>query len=383
MISVIKKNECCGCGSCKQICPVNAIEMKEDAEGFLYPEVSKDICIQCNKCEISCPIISKKLVENKVRIAFAARTKSNDVLRKSTSGGVSFELAKNIIKAGGAVVGACYGRGNVVEHRVITSLQELEQIQGSKYVQSSLLNTFKQVEVLLQNGKPVLYTGTTCQIEGLLAFLGKAYDNLFTQDLICHGVPSPGLWKKYLKENHWENAEAIVFRDKAKGWEIKSEFAVINGKKEIRMPFNKNPYYHFFGQNYSLRPICYECPFKNDNRKSDFTVADLWGIAELLPAEMNDDRGWSLLLVHTQKGLEMVKSISEQLNFKEIDYDKAVSKNMMMLLSVKPSEGRNRFFTDIKVHSFKRLYKKYKPKLPPILAIKTALYPIKEKLFGK
>lgn len=383
MISIIDKTKCCGCSACEQICHVNAIKMKEDDEGFLYPEVCQESCIQCNKCELSCPVLSRNPIENQVRIAFAASSKSNDVLRKSTSGGVSFELAKSIIETGGVVVGACYGKENVVEHRIITSLLELEQIQGTKYVQSSVANTFKKVETFLKNGNQVLYTGTTCQIEGLLAFLGKRYDNLFTQDLICYGVPSPGLWRKYLKENHWETAESIVFRDKEKGWEKKSEFVVINGSRESRMPFNKNPFYYFFGAKYSLRPICFSCPFKNDNRKSDFTAADLWGISELLPAEMNDDLGWSLLLVHTARGLDMLKSISEQVNLKEIDYDKAVAENMMMLRSVDPLEGRSRFFSDIKSSSFNLLYKKYRPKVPPILAIKKALYPIKEKLLGK
>lgn len=383
MVTVVEKSKCCGCGACEQICPVNAIEMREDSEGFLYPDVINEICVGCNKCDTVCPVQKNNTLTNEVRKAFAVRTKDIAVLNKSTSGGISYELAKSVIEKGGVVVGACFGINNVVEHRIITSLDELRKLQGSKYVQSRISDAFKETEKHLNQGKTVLFTGTSCQVEGLLAFLGKEYDNLITHDMICHGVPSPGLWSRYLKENHWETAESIVFRDKKRGWETKSEFVVSANKKVKRMSTYNNPYVFFFGQNYSLRPICFCCPFKNDNRKSDYTVADLWGISELLPAEMNDDRGWSLLLVHTAKGLEMLDAMAERINIKEIDYDSAVAQNMMMLRSVAPMEGRKQFFIDIKSNTINRLYKKYRPKDPPVLAIKKALYPIKAKLLGK
>lgn len=378
MLNVSEKEKCCGCGACYQVCPVNAVEMVWDEEGFKYPAINKEVCVDCGMCENVCPVFcAGSGYLDSLHLAVATRSNNPDVLEKSTSGGISYELAKYIIEKDGVVFGACYDKDFVVCHKKIQSLEELKDMQGSKYVQSDVRRTYLETKQLLEKEVLVYYTGTPCQIEGLITFLGKDYDNLITQDLICHGTPSPQMWDKYLKETGYCRANNIVFRDKKKGWETKSEFVVKYPDKEIRYPFYKDAFCFFFGQNYSLRPICYECPFKSGNKKADLTCADLWGISEILPEELRDDKGMSLLLVHSEKGRRLLENIKHRVFIKEISYEQAVAHNMMALKSVIRPERREEFFGDLKLKRIKPLYKKYRPKESVILQIKKKLYWVK------
>lgn len=384
MIEIKDKSKCCGCGSCVSTCPKDAIKMEYDNEGFLYPVVNKSNCINCSLCDKACPVITKNEYGEQLKLAYAVKTTDEKARRKSTSGGIAYSLASYVIENGGVVFGVGYEDDMKVSHIMVDNINDLIKLQGSKYVQSDTKDTYKQAKEVLNTGRLVLYTGSACQIEGLYSYLKKDYDNLITQDFICHGVPSPGLWNKYLKETGFNKATDIVFRDKSKGWESKSEFLVKKGEKELfREPFYTNSYYFFFAQNYSLRHICYECPFKTGYRKSDFTVADLWGISDILPKGSYDDKGTSLLVVNSTKGREFFERVAERIWAKEISYDKAIKHNMMALLSVKKPQSREQFFEDIDKHSFKKAYRMYKPKEPLILTIKKKLYPIKQKLMGR
>ena len=384
MINIVDKTKCCGCGSCAQKCNTDAIRMIADEEGFLYPHIDINLCVGCDICDKVCPVqLADTSNIEMLNLAYAVRTKDEKVLQQSTSGGISYELARFVLNNNGIVVGACYNNDFSVVHKMIYSEDELHSIQGSKYVQSDIGTTYNETKELLDKGKTVLFTGTPCQIEGLLAYLGKQYENLITLDIICHGVPSPGLWGKYILENHFDTAEDIVFRDKTKGWETKPEFVVKWKDHEKRSSFYQTPYTFFFLENYSLRPICFCCPFKTGYKKSDLTCADLWGIDTLLANEEHDDKGWSLLLVHSPKGKNLLDNILKRVESRAISYDEAVANNLMMIRSVKDQEGRSDFFKEIQHTSFKKLYKKYKPKDPPVLAVKKKLYPLKMMIMGK
>ena len=387
MLSLNRKENCCGCTACKSICPAQAISMDYDEEGFLYPKINADLCVDCNKCNNVCPIIhASENAEELLKSAYAARSTDEEVLASSTSGGLSYEIARHVIRQGGVVFGAVYGKGNVVEHKMIESIDELKAIQGSKYVQSDINQTFSQVKKLLSDDRMVLFTGTPCQIEGLLSFIGDN-GNLITQDIICHGVPSPLLWEKYLKETGYSTAESITFRgkDNGIGWENRPIFVTKTRNRVTKEPFENNAFSYFFSQNYSLRSICYECPFKTGNKKADITCADLWGISEILHDYNQDDKGMSLVITNTPKGKELFDKLCESKTIiaRPVSYDAAISHNMMMLRSVKKPERREEFFKDMSIMTFKKAYKKFRPKEPLILKIKKKLYPIKQAILGK
>lgn len=384
MINITDKSKCSGCGSCVNACPKNAIIMQYDSEGFSYPQVDRNNCIDCSLCDKVCPVITKSDYDEQLKLAYAVKTTDEQARRKSTSGGIAYSLASFVLDNGGVVFGVGYEDEMKVSHMMVNNKDDLVKLQGSKYVQSDTKDTYKQAKELLDSGVLVLYTGSACQIEGLHSYLRKDYDNLITQDFICHGVPSVGLWDKYLKETGFCKTTDIVFRDKSKGWETKSEFVVKKGEKVIfKEPSYLNQYYYFFAQNYSLRHICYECPFKNGYRRSDITVADLWGIAKLLPEGSYDDKGTSLTIINSKKGKQIFEKIQDRVWVKEISYDKAIENNMMALKSVKKPSTREAFFEDINKYTFKKTYKMYKPKEPLILSIKKKLYPIKQKLLGR
>ncbi len=384
MINITDKEKCCGCAACKCICPKDAINMIYDEEGFLYPQVNMDDCINCDLCEKACPVITKSNYEEQIKLAYAVKSLDENVRSRSTSGGLAYELSKHIIENGGVVFGVCYDSDMNVIHKAVETIEDLEKLQGSKYVQSNTNDTFRHVKDLLVQGRLVYYTGTPCQIEGLLAYLQKDYDNLITQDFICHGVPAPKLWEKYLKETGYDKADNIVFRDKKDGWESNAQFVVKKDGKEIkREPYYINQFSYFFLQNHSLRPVCFACPFKTGHKKSDITVADLWGISEILEQGTFDDKGTSLALVNSKKGLDLFNEIKNNLWTLEVPYNKAIQQNMTFLRSANKCDERQQFYSEIYSTTFKKAYKKYRKKDPLVLAVKKKLYRVKTKLLGK
>ena len=279
MITIKEKAKCSGCYSCINICPKKCIEMREDEEGFEYPVVNKNVCINCNLCEKHCPI------ENKERnieepIAYAAINKNEEIRRESSSGGMFTLLAEAILDKGGVVYGAAFNDEYIVEHIKVTQKEDLKLLRGSKYVQSKIGTIYEDVRDSLQNGKWVYFTGTPCQVDGLLTYLGKEDSHLICQDIVCHGVPSPKIWKWYLKQIKLNNAR-ISFRDKSTGWESYS--FTINQKKKFTQYASDNLYMRAFVKNLSLRPSCYECQSKGIKRKSDITLGDFWGINKVCP----------------------------------------------------------------------------------------------------
>mgnify|MGYP001184792743 CR=1 FL=1 len=312
MIKIIDKAKCCGCSACLQRCPKSCIELKEDNEGFLYPHVNESKCIKCGLCIKVCPILNTQNTKKPQKVYAAINPNKNEGL-KSSSGGIFIALAKYIINRKGVVFGTVWNKNWEAEITSATNLQELPPMMGSKYVQSHVGVSYQQVECLLKENRLVLYTGTPCQIAGLKHFLKKDYDNLLTLDFICHGVPSPGIWRKYKKESieNLKNAlsiEEIYFRDKMSGW--KKYSFVVKGKSIPKIDQTaillsdkhyKNPYMLGFLFNIYLRPSCYSCCCKQGRSGSDITVADFWGIDKVIPQFANSD-GVSAVLINTDKG---------------------------------------------------------------------------------
>ena len=314
---------CCGCSGCEQICPKNCISMKPDSEGFLYPEVDESICIECGICIKHCPILTDVSRCNIPKV-YAAKYKDRGSTFKSTSGGLFIPIAKSVLSMGGVVFGCAYDENLVAKHIKVETEDELYRLQSSKYVQSDTRGIYKQVKTELQNGKEVLFSGTGCQAAGLRSFLGKDYGNLLITDIVCHGVPSPKLFKNYIDYMGKKLGGTLTsynFRSKEKrGWYL--YYKAENGQKSKSDYGFFDPYYSAFLYCKTYRESCYECKFANKNRVSDITLADYWGIQKFHP-EFFDENGVSLVLVNTEKGKKYLEKIKDKLEIIESDYNKA------------------------------------------------------------
>lgn len=345
MIKIKDKKDCCGCYACYSICPKQCITMKADEEGFWYPVVNQDKCINCNLCEKICPVINPIDRNTSLKLSYAMKNKDEESRLRSSSGGMFYLLAENIIRQNGMVYGAGFDGDFSVKHIKINKEEEIRLLQGSKYLQSSIGNTYVQVKKDLEGDKKVLFTGTPCQIEGLKNFLRKDYINLFTMDFICHGVPSPMIWKEYLNEirdNKQGEIKKVYFRDKKLGWKLFS-LKIIFDKDTYINDLNQDLYMKGFLQDLYLRPSCYNCKFKKINRLSDITVADFWGIEKVLP-KMDDDKGTSLIIIHTDKGKQLFDILFDKMIVNEVNMNEALKYNPSMIKSVKYNEKRKEFF---------------------------------------
>lgn len=299
---------------------------------------------------------------NNVISVYAAYAKDKTLRMNSSSGAMFSLLAENIIRNGGVVYGVamssdCYG----AEYVRVTSVSKLESIRGSKYLQAKLGSTYKNVERDLKNGLTVLFTGTGCYVNGLTSFLNKRYDNLFCVDIICHGTPSPKLWKKYVEYREAQNKSKMIyasFRNKERhnwdGFEMKE---IDKAHKTIYISRHIDPFFSFFVSNICLRPSCYECVAKK-YKTSDITIADFWGIDNVAP-EMNDNLGVSLVIVRTQKGQHLFNLINDKLIKKSVTYEEGVRENKSEYQSYPKPQGRDEFFIDMNNMSFEKLAKKY------------------------
>lgn len=340
MIHVSDKSQCCGCAACAQRCPKHCITMQQDEEGFPYPQVDADTCVDCKLCEKSCPMLAPKQ-GHEPSLVIAARNPSEAVRRESSSGGVFSMLAESIIKEEGVVFGARWNKDWNIEHSYTETIEGLEPFRSSKYVQSDMSDCFLKAEAFLKQGRKVLFSGTPCQIAGLKAFLRKDYENLLTVECVCHGVPSPGLWKKYLAEvSTGKEISSINHRDKRTGWRNYSVMFKFASGKETVQHHDENAWTRAFIHNISLRPSCHSCHFKCRNSFADITLGDLWGTEELFH-EQNDDNGITLVISHSAKGNDAISSISSA---KELSLSEVARFNKALLTSPKANVKRGKFF---------------------------------------
>lgn len=314
MISINEKKKCCGCNACVQKCPKQCIVMREDVEGFLYPVVDQSECVGCGLCEKACPILNAKAEHQEVT-AYAAFANDDNIRMKSSSGGLFTLFARQILSDNGIVFGAAFDQNFMVHHIAIETEEELIKLQGSKYLQSRIENTYQEAERYLKFGRKVLYTGMACQIAGLKKFLGKEYELLYTVDVLCHGVPSPKVWRRYLdyqEKCHGGAVTRTFFRQKDFGWKtyaLKLQFNNLSAYEQI---FSRDLFMQMFLSNICLRPSCHACKFKGLDRPSDITIGDSWGIENYMP-EMDDDKGTSVVLVHSLNGQKLFANCKTRL----------------------------------------------------------------------
>lgn len=372
MIEITQKEYCCGCSACVHICPKHSISFQEDKEGFLYPKVDLETCVDCGLCEKVCPIINQDS-EHEPRKVYAAKNEDEGIRLKSSSGGVFTLLAEKIIEDGGVVFGARFNENWEVIHDYTYTIEGLEPFRGSKYVQSAIGESYKQAETFLKTGRKVMFTGTPCQIAGLRKFLRKDYKNLLAVDFVCHGVPSPLVWRMYLKEEIARQGEAgknsvlaspkdapvltgVNFRDKSVGWKkysfvlsFSKASAVGEQNTVLSSVFTENDYMRAFLSNLSLRPSCFNCSSKAGKSGADITIGDFWGIETVLP-ELDDDRGLSLLMLNTELGSKHFTSINCQLV--EVNISDATMSNSAYRLAVPRPVNRDYFFSALVKRGF-------------------------------
>ena len=377
-MKIIDKAECCGCHACYNVCQVNAISMEEDAKGFKYPVVNKSKCINCGMCKKVCPIVNSVKVNN-LPYAYAAYNKDEKTRLASSSGGIFTLIAEYILEHNGIVIGSSFDSNFMVEHICIDNKDDLYKLRTSKYVQSSIGDTYRKAKQYLKQGKLVLFTGTPCQIEGLKSYLINDYDNLYTQDIICHGVPSPKVWDKYLeyrKKKYGSRPVNVNFRNKESGWDSYSMMLQYKNKT-YREKHGKDIYMQAFLSDTSLRDSCYKCSFKKINRISDITLADFWGIKNVIP-NMNDNKGTSLIIINSKKGKKLYQAIQEKIISKKVDFYKSISYNQSMTKSASIPKTRENFWENIDNLEFDKLVSKYTPKDK---IVKRALRKIKHLVF--
>ena len=341
------KEECCGCGACAAVCSNGAIDMRKDEEGFLYPVVADDKCVECGACVSICRAGAGKIKASDNVSAFAAYCIDESIRKSSSSGGIFSILAEEVLRHGGVVYGAAFDERFSVKHIAVDNVSELPRLRGSKYVQSDIGDCFADVKRNVLAGRQVLFSGTPCETAGMLNYLGGRHENLLTVDLVCHGVPSPAVWDAYVREicgaKDYADIKRISFRDKTISWREYSVLFVFKDNTEHRRAMKDDHYMQGFLRDLYLRPSCHACRFKGDNRTSDITLADFWGIEKVMP-EMYDGRGTSLILTNTKKGLKFLARIKDKMRIADADVSEALSHNEAALASVEANLNREEFF---------------------------------------
>lgn len=354
------KKACTGCTACASICPKHCIEMFPDQNGFHYPSIDNTACINCGACERVCPVLNGVTKNECASNAYAAYTNDELLRMDSSSGGLFSELAKTVIDRGGVVYGAVYDEHFKIFHRAVESMEELAALRGAKYAESHLGKTFPEIKTRLEKGQIVLFSGTPCQVGGLQAFLKKDYDNLLCVDFVCHGVPSPVAWKKYVEyraqnDNNGVLPEAINLRDKSSGWskyQYSNTFKYADGKTHSDMS-TQSLYMHLFTNDYISRRSCENCRFKGYSRPSDITLGDFWGIWDIAP-NMDDNRGTSLVLIHSEKGQKAWNEISRQITAKTLSLENASQKNKSLISSSALKKEREKVLETIRTEGIEK-----------------------------
>ncbi len=332
-IDSIDESKCCGCLACESICPQSAILMTENEKGFIMPSINDENCVNCGLCLKVCDFKKPKQTKSNIERAFSLVVNDKDVLKNSTSGGAFTALSDVVLGRSGCVVGSVMDDDFTIRHVIAEDKTGRDKMRGSKYVQSNTQGIWKQVKSLLSLGRVVLFTGTPCQCAALCSFLGKDYDNLIVVDFLCHGVPNNKMFKEhidYLNKYYKSSSVGFSFRNKTYGWDsYNNNNNLSNGKTKTK--WINQIYYNFFVNNLSLRSSCHQCPYRSFHRPSDITIADFWGIEKLTGEK--DREGVSLVLTHSEKGLDLVKKATENCQVREYP-----AESVMFRISTAPSK---------------------------------------------
>ncbi len=354
--------ECCGCSACEQVCGHGALEMKQNADGFIFPVKDLDKCTNCGLCERVCPYEHLDMKQKDSPAVYASYAKNVAERMKSTSGALFYVIAKYVLEQGGIIYGATLDENMQVHHISAESTEQLQLLRGSKYVQSKLNDTYREIRKHLRAGRMVYFTGVGCQVAGLKSFLMKDYPTLLTSDIVCHGTPSQKLFDEhiaYLEKQHNGKVVDYKFRDNASwgGCETVTVITDSKTRKTYRLPsYDLSPYLYSFMHAMTFRLSCYGCPFASVPRQGDITLADFWGARELFK-ELDASHGVSLILVNSPKGKELLGRILPELDLVESDVEAAAAKNGNLVTHSVMPEIRNNIFDDIRQYGYTRVAK--------------------------
>ncbi len=361
--------DCTGCSACASACPVDAISMAPDHEGFLRPQVGPG-CILCRRCESVCPPLRPRPEEGPIpSTAYALWNRDEGERLASSSGGFFSLLARHTLEQGGAVFGAVLGEDNVVRHGCARSVDELAPMRGSKYVQSDLDGSFRRAKALLDAGTPVLFSGVPCQIDGLLRYLGRDYEHLLTCDLVCHGVPSPAVFRACLdrlEAARGAKVQDVRFKDKSHGWSHPYFTVTFDRGGAYSEDFNRTAYGRGFGMQLFLRPACARCRYTSVRRPADFTLADYWGLDPKLELPTERDKGVSMVLVNSAKGRAVFDVLAPRFGALERPLEEAVAGNPRLASPLKANPRRAAFFAAFAALPFDQVEQRFLalPSLP-------------------
>lgn len=336
------KETCTGCGLCVNVCPNGCIKMKRDQEGFYFPVIHQQQCLDCGLCKKACFDMASN-PKKEVRV-YAAYQKAVERRLKASSGGIFELLAEEVLNRKGVVFGVKM-EGLKAVHTHIEKKQELEPLLGSKYMQSDVGCSYQQVQVFLKQKRWVLFSGTPCQVDALIKYLGGKSPYLLTVDFICHGVSSPNVFEKYMREHKigHEKINQISFRDKTEGWNCFSMAMTTENGQVYRENMHKDSYLQSFLKNMNLRLSCFNCAFRTVDRVSDVTLGDFWE-CENIWSDWKDDKGYSLVFIQSEKGKMFFDIIQEAIVSKEADIEKVLTYNQSMLVSPWDQYSRDLFF---------------------------------------
>lgn len=346
-ISIIK-NKCYGCRSCEQICPKCCIDMRPSKEGFLYPIVDEKSCIHCGLCLKVCPAEQVEIHRNQPKQVYAFKNKNIKDIMRSASGGAADVAVRVILRQNGVAYGAAYDVNFAVKHIEVVDESGKERLQSSKYVQSDINNCYSKAKAMLNSGRRVLFTGTPCQIAGLYTFLGDNSDKLYTLDLICHGVPSPSFFEKYLDyQKRKMNGDIIYynFRSKNKrGWG--TQYLIKTDTKTKTKNLSLDHYGKHFLAGDCYRECCYQCPYSCIDRVGDVTVGDFWGIMKSYP-DFYSEKGVSSVFVNTEKGRQLFEYMKKYAEIEKVTLEQGMVKQENLINATKRPDGRDRFYERI------------------------------------
>ena len=358
------KEDCTGCEACFNICPTTALSMKSDDEGFRYPIIDEEKCIHCALCSKVCGTKTLHL-QSGLNLAFGGYSFDDEDLLYSTSGAAFFAILKSWWKPGSLIFGTCSTNVFEASHECATTPNDAKAFRGSKYTQSTIGHTYRKVKCALSQGKPVLFSGTPCAVAGLQSFLGEIdTSNLLTVEVICEGVPTPLFIEKMISNLSRtkfgkEQITSMSYRDKKRDrWDFEvMSFSSTSKSYSIDRWFN--PFWSIWLNHLMSRPSCYVCPFATAERGADITLGDLWGVHLYCPNLYNDNKGTSLLICNTSKGLETLGKASSYMYLKELPYQEAIKYQAPLRRPVSNNPRREEFFEDLRTMPFDPLCKKW------------------------
>lgn len=352
-----KKERCCGCGACMNVCPKSAIHMEKDEYGFVYPEINKEQCVECGACKKVCAF-QNKTTQNMPQRVLAISGKNDSLVKKSASGGLFATMALAVLEQGGCVYGTVMRHENHelhIHHVCCETKEELVRLQGSKYVQSSLGSIFKDIQEKLKQDRFVLFSGTPCQVDALKSYLRKDYEKLLTVDIICHGVPNEQFFNDYIHYTEKKIGGEILdfkFRDKSSGWGLNAKAVCVdcNRKKfEYSASYLDSSYYNLFLEAKIYRENCYRCPYATQKRTGDITIGDYWGIEKEHPetleqngGRLSEQTGISVMMLNTDKGADFFESVKDQFVYYESAFEKAANWNTQLVNPVRHTKAREK-----------------------------------------